>query len=103
MKKKNSFYRLPKVLVIILKRYTSNGTKINAEITFDNTLTIKESVFGTILTYKLKSVINHTGNLYNGHYTSFVNNNIWLYLDDEMAKVANTYDCKNAYVLFYEI
>lgn len=101
--KKNSFYRVPKVLIIVLKRYTSNGIKINAEITFDKTLTIKESVFGTVLTYTLKSVINHIGNLYNGHYTNFVNNNMWLYIDDESARAENTYDCKNAYILFYEI
>jgi len=99
--KKINLYKLPKVLIIVLKRYTSNGTKILADIEIDETLVIKESISGTIKKYHLKGIINHFGNLYNGHYTNFIHNCAWLNIDDERVKMDN-YDSKNAYILFYE-
>ncbi|GME86190.1 unnamed protein product [Ambrosiozyma monospora] len=57
--------------------------------------------------YKLFGVINHFGNLVNGHYTSYVDkggSNGWCYFDDDrvtkncsLNKVING----DAYVLFY--
>ena len=100
--KKITLNRLPKVLIIVLKRYTFTGSKILSEVAFENTLKIRESLSGEIREYNLKSIINHTGNLYNGHYTSYVMiNGKSLFIDDESVKLSE-YTCKDAYILFYE-
>jgi len=99
--KKINLYKLPEVLIIVLKRYSSNGTKLLSEIKLDETLVIKESITGTVKKYHLKSTINHFGNLYNGHYTNFVHNCEWLHIDDERVRMVN-YNNTDAYILFYE-
>jgi len=100
--KKICLFRLPKVLIIVLKRYTFTGNKILSEVSFGNTLKIKETLTSDIKTYTLKSVINHTGNLYNGHYTNYIfMNGKCLFIDDENVKISSLH-CKDAYVLFYE-
>jgi len=100
--KKISLNILPKVLIIVLKRYTFTGNKIISEVTFDDSLKIRESLTGDIKRFNLKSIINHTGNLFNGHYTNYtILNNKCLFIDDEMVKITNK-KCKDAYILFYE-
>ena len=75
---------------------------IHLTIPLENTLKIRESLSGEIREYNLKSIINHTGNLYNGHYTSYVMiNGKSLFIDDESVKLSE-YTCKDAYILFYE-
>jgi len=99
--KKISLNRLPKVLIIVLKRYTFTGTKILTEVVYNNSLQIKESVSGEIKKYTLTSIINHTGDLYNGHYTNYICiNDMWLFVDDEHVSPKN-YDHRDTYILFY--
>jgi ubiquitin C-terminal hydrolase len=99
--KKTSLNRLPKVLIIVLKRYTFTGTKILSEVSYGNTLHVKESSSGEIRKYTLTGIINHVGNLYSGHYTNYINiNNMWLYIDDEKV-TPKEYDYKDSYILFY--
>jgi ubiquitin C-terminal hydrolase len=89
------------VLILVLKRYTFTGDKILSEVTFGNTLKIRESETNEIKDYSLKSIINHTGNLYNGHYTNYnIINNVSLFIDDHIVKLQE-YTCKDAYILFY--
>jgi ubiquitin C-terminal hydrolase len=100
--KKMSLYRLPKVLIIVLKRYTFTGNKIISEVTFEPKLKIRESISGEVKDYHLKSIINHTGNLFNGHYTNYtIINGKCLFIDDESVKLSN-YNHRDAYILFYE-
>ena len=97
--KKISLYKLPKNLIIVLKRYAFD--KIISEVTFGDTLKIKETESGIVKIYKLKSVINHTGNLYNGHYTNYtIINGKCLFIDDESVKIQN-FKHRDAYILFY--
>jgi ubiquitin C-terminal hydrolase len=100
--KKLNLSLLPNILIIVLKRYTSIGAKIESEVHFDSQIKIRQCHDGTVKEYQLKSVINHTGNLLNGHYTNFLHENLWLFIDDERVKPQ---DCviDNAYILFYEI
>ena len=99
--KKISLNILPTNLIIVLKRYAF--AKIISEVTFGNTLKIKESLSGNVKTYKLTSIINHTGNLYNGHYTNYtIINGKCLFIDDESVKV-KPYKYKDAYILFYKM
>ena len=102
--KKINLNKLPSNIIFVLKRYNvdnvDNVDKINTEVTFQNNIKIKH--FNIIKEYTLKSMINHTGNLYNGHYTNYViiNDNCF-FIDDDFIK-KEPYKCKDAYILFYE-
>ena len=98
--KKIILHILPETLIIVLKRYTETGCKIISEVEIDNVLNIKESSTGNIKVYNLTSTINHIGNLYNGHYTNYINKNRWMHVDDQFVKV-EPFNGKDAYILFY--
>jgi ubiquitin C-terminal hydrolase len=101
--KKITLNRLPKVLILVLKRYTVTGNKILSEVSFEEKLKIRESCSGKVNDYRLTSIINHTGNLYNGHYTNYsIINGKCLLIDDEIVSVQK-YNYKNAYILFYKV
>ena len=96
--KKINLNKLPTNIIFVLKRY--NVDKIHTEVTFQNIIKIKH--FNEIKEYTLKSIINHTGNLHNGHYTNYVIiNDDCFFIDDDCIK-KEPYKCKDAYVLFYE-
>ena len=100
--KKISLNILPTVLILVLKRYTFTGEKISSEVSFGNVLKIRESLTGIVKDYKLKSVINHFGNLFTGHYTNYTSvNDTFLFIDDESVKIKK-YNCRDAYILFYK-
>ena len=100
---KQSIEILPRTLIIVLKRYTSSGTKIKSEIILDKSLSIKS--INDINKYQLTAVVNHQGNLFNGHYNAnvFINDE-WYFFDDEnVSKVKDfNYSNGNAYILFYQ-
>jgi len=99
--KKVSLNRLPKNLIIVLKRYTFTGTKLLTKIDIEDVLKIRESATDEVKTYTLSSTINHSGNLYSGHYTNFVFiNGRWMYIDDHLVKVENL-NSEDVYILFY--
>jgi len=99
--KKISLNRLPKVMILVLKRYSFTGEKINSEVTFGNTLKIRESLTGKIKDYRLQNIISHTGNLYTGHYTNYsIINDTCLFIDDESVKIKK-WTHQDAYILFY--
>ena len=101
---KITLWKLPKRLIIVLKRYNLSN-KINSEIIFplDN-LKIKESMTNEIKNYKLTGFINHIGDLNEGHYTSCVLiNNIWHFIDDESVHIVPEMPNRSnlVYILFY--
>ena len=99
--KKISLYKLPKIFIVVLGRYTNTGSKILSEVVFDTTLKIRESESGEIKEYNLQSTINHTGNLYNGHYTNYsIINNKCLFIDDHSV-IMRPLNHEDAYILFY--
>lgn len=117
-----NFLTLPPVLVIHLSRFYYDLTRKNETvITYPLILNIVLKDNET-LKYRLYAVVNHTGNLISGHYTTLVNkdrdhdleNNHqqWYYFDDEVVKHEtkhgnlsqgiNKVSSKDVYVLFYE-
>ncbi|KAL3232542.1 Uncharacterized protein RNJ44_04458 [Nakaseomyces bracarensis] len=117
-----NFITLPPVLIIHLSRFyydltKKNDTVVSYPLVLNIVLKNEE-----VVKYKLYSIVNHTGNLISGHYTSLVNkdpqHNLgvddqkWFYFDDEVVKAEKShgnYDrgvlkvsSKNVYVLFYE-
>jgi ubiquitin C-terminal hydrolase len=100
---KQSINILPKTLIIVLKRYTASGTKIKSEIILDKSIKIKDK---SIKKYNLKCIVNHQGNLFNGHYNSNVLiNQEWYQFDDENVTIIKefNYSNPNAYILFYQV
>ena len=98
--KKISLNKLPKKLILVLKRYSSEcKSKL---VIYPNTLCIKED--SELKRFKLNSVINHYGNLYDGHYTASINiKDNWYFIDDNSIN-SGDFSCDiNAYILFYSI
>ena len=111
VKKNVVFWNFPKILVIVLKRFTPDGRrKINAKIDFpvDN-LDLSKYVLGynpKSYVYDLYGVCNHNGGTNGGHYTAFVKHasNKWIHFNDnviEHVEDASKVVTSMAYCLFY--
>jgi ubiquitin C-terminal hydrolase/Ca2+-binding EF-hand superfamily protein len=125
---KTSICKLPDLLIIHLKRFRFEGNnpiKINNKIdfplnNFDLNVVFNESSTNYDYTqskakdnnfYDLFAVVNHSGNVFGGHYTCscLVENGLqkkWLYYDDEhvyelQGNVENEIITRKAYILFY--
>ena len=98
--KKIQLETLPDILILVIKRYSQTGTKINLPVEYEQTLKIMEK--GVVLTFNLTSIVHHIGDLYTGHYTSSIKiNNKWYFIDDNSI---NLYELKcdpHAYILIY--
>jgi ubiquitin C-terminal hydrolase len=113
IRKTLSFFRLPKLLFICLKRFSFDGVcKNNALVQFPNVLEMKKYYCGyhsVQQTFQLKSVCYHFGSLDNGHYTTSVceyNTKKWYYCNDENIQEVDKdlviKTTKNVYCLVYE-
>jgi len=99
--KKPSIYRLPKKLILILKKYSSKGQH---KIKLNKKLKIREPYSGNILKYSLTGVVFHHGTFNYGHYNCITNvNDIWYFIDDSFIEhVENPHEIINKdYILFY--
>ena len=111
VKKNVVFWNFPKILVIVLKRFTPDGQrKINTKIDFpvDN-LDLSKYVLGynpKSYVYDLYGVCNHNGGTNGGHYTAFVKHasNKWIHFNDniiEQVEDPSKVVTSMAYCLFY--
>jgi ubiquitin C-terminal hydrolase len=99
-------WRAPNTLIICLKRFNNDRTKINTNISFPlenlniNTVDAAKNV------YDLYAVCNHVGDLNGGHYFSYVKQDgNWYEMNDGLIKnIVNTSRINNhyAYILFYQ-
>lgn len=90
------FSRMPKILIIHLKRFIDYRNKDNTCVNVDNVLKINE------FTYRLVSYVCHSGTIRNGHYVAYgERNNEWYCFDDRNCYKSDNRDESNAYVLFY--
>jgi ubiquitin C-terminal hydrolase len=104
------FWKLPKYMIVILKRFTYDGNKKICAVEFPEDLDMNDYTIFKMqsMKYKLYGVINHFGNCIGGHYTSYCKNHeTWREFDDmNVNDLTNNFwkesDYKNAYVLFYE-
>lgn len=104
------FWNIPRVFAVNLSRFDPLGQKVQHPIDFPiNDLDMSSYVSGynsKDYVYELYGIVNHLGNMNNGHYTAFVKNsqNQWYHYDDEIIqKVSNEENLKtpHAYCLFY--
>ena len=106
-----SYWSLPKVLCINLNRFSLDGTnKLTNEVIFPiDSLDMSEYIECKNMDnykYELFAVINHVGDLHNGHYTTYIKDrkNKWYHIDDEtINKVPRICEIISslAYCLFY--
>ena len=109
IEKSYNVWKFPKILIIHLKRFKNDGTKINNLIDFpiDNLDLTKycvgydknKSIFSLI------GICNHIGNNNSGHYFAYCKkNDVWYNFDDNNVSVidSNKLITKNAYCLFYK-
>jgi len=111
--KKFSISRLPKILVVHLKRFSYRGQMSRERIDdvvlfpindFDTSEFVEEK--GQNMKYDLFAISNHYGSLGGGHYTAFVkgrSDNQWYKCDDSSVSRcdASQIVTEAAYVLFY--
>jgi ubiquitin carboxyl-terminal hydrolase 4/11/15 len=123
--KKMDIFRLPKILVIQLKRFSKGGgsgkyggmsrmmgsSKNGDLIDFpveglDMGKYLLDNENSEESMYDLYAVSNHMGSLYGGHYTAHCKNSVtnkWYYFNDSSCGSTTKKDivCSSAYVLFY--
>jgi len=105
------FWNFPKILVIVLKRITPDGTrKIHANVDFPITdLDLSKYVLGydpESYVYDLFGICNHFGGTNGGHYTAFVKHasNKWVHFNDNVVEIIENPShivTPHAYCLFY--
>ena len=108
--KKINFWKLPKILIVVLKRFNNDEEKINNLIKFPFELDLCKYCVGyskNKYKYNLISVANHNGSLNGGHYYSYVlnlNGNWYNYNDTNVSKMEkDNVITQSAYCLFYQL
>jgi len=98
---------LPEILVIHLKRWNHNFKKKDCVIHFDDHINIHNYTIDQNIDdckYELFGIINHTGNVFGGHYYSYIKkSDKWFKFDDSNISNINSsiINDKN-YCLFYK-
>lgn len=108
-------WKMPKVLVFIIKRFSDAHTKIQTPVSINKTLCIKKgSIMTDIIqdyTYECTSIAFHFGGLFGGHYCALckVDNHYILYDDLSINQISNeqinkTFEqSSDAYMLVYTL
>lgn len=111
-------HRLPRALVLHVKRFKYSGTtreKLNTSLSFplrelrlDQFASEEAPLSDRDALYDLYAVCNHYGSMQGGHYTSYCRVNEegreqWYNFNDEVVTKANANNVvsANAYILFY--
>lgn len=108
VKKNILFWSLPKILLIDLKRFNNNNRKLQQLLNFPLSINLSKYVIGynpEQYVYDLIGILNHSGGVSGGHYTSFVKENEQWYLcnDTNVIKINDESQLitPKAYCLFY--
>ena len=104
-----NFWSFPKILIVDFKRFTNNNKKKQTLITTPiENLNLTNYIIGYdkyLYVYDLFAIINHSGNCYGGHYTSFIKNanNKWYHYNDTSVKEIDKSEIitTKAYCYFY--
>lgn len=102
--KKMMIYRLPKILVIQLSRFTNDMRKINRLINYPKTLDMTKytSSYNVEKRYELYAVCNHFGSMGGGHYTASARvNGKWYNFNDSHVTPISEVVTQAGYILFY--
>ena len=105
--KQLSIFKLPRFLVIQLKRfsYYPRRTKLSTPVKFDDTWNIKYSANRKTHTYSLYGIVSHSGGIYGSHYVAYCKyREEWQCFNDSKTRRVTWEDVKHqeAYILFYQ-
>ena len=112
--KQLKIWKFPKVLIIHLKRFTQlqmkgsqkNNIFVKYPMILNVTKYLPHDPSKNVTLYDLKGVVNHSGSLQGGHYTSIVKNgDNWYFCNDAHISKCSPNKVVNggAYMLFYEL
>ena len=110
MEKQITFWSLPNILVITLKRFTNRLNKNKEFIDFPlENLDLRKHIIGynkNSYVYDLYGICNHSGGPMGGHYTSFVKNanGRWYHYNDTQVTEVTKFEhlkTPKAYCFFY--
>jgi ubiquitin carboxyl-terminal hydrolase 8 len=108
--KRTKIIKLPKYLIVNLKRFTNKMKKIKNTVAFSSTLEMSKysvAVENKSVEYNIISVINHEGDFNSGHYYTYnrTYNGTWVVIDDKSVKKIDPKQvCTDkAYILIYEL
>ncbi len=101
---KTSLYKLSKYLLLFFGR-TFNEEYLYNNILYDEDLMLKSDYDNVNHKYKLECVIEHSGGLHYGHYSSLCPiNNVWFRFSDSFSDNYDiNFQSKNAIILLYKI
>ena len=108
--KKISIWKLPTNLIIVLKRFTYDGKKINTPINCESTNIQLASIFSELSpnkkssTFEIISSVDHHGSIHGGHYTAqgkHKENTWFLYDDTNVHSLVPSFGA-HTYILFLE-
>jgi len=110
-KKSVSIWRLPKVLVISLKRFTPMGPRDNSPFAYDGEPMKFDTVFSSeshedskFKSYKVFATVDHHGSHMGGHYTAQCYSPVWktwhLYDDESAHPIENPQFGVYTYMMF---
>ena len=109
--RKTKVWKLPKNLIVVLKRFTYDGRKIHTaihpfdELSLDELFT-QSSPNRKHSKYTLRSIVDHHGGANGGHYTAqakHVTENKWFMYDDQsIHNIDKPHIGESSYILFLE-
>lgn len=111
--KQNRLSKVPYILIVSLKKFTSlleknnNSIQIPLKLDISKYCVYKNTIYNNKI-FLLKSIACHIGDLNSGHYYSIINkNDSWYIIDDLKITIINSIEMlnnmlNNAYVYFYE-
>ena len=108
--KQHLFWSLPEVLIVDLKRFNKNGTKIQVPLQLDMNLSMSPYMIGynkDDTDYELYGVCNHSGSCSGGHYTAHIkcSDNKWYLFNDTIVSEDKKFSGRDnvlGYTLFYK-
>jgi ubiquitin C-terminal hydrolase len=110
--KTTEIWKLPPVLVVDLKRFSSNGRRFIKNIQRVQIPMVLGAVplstYPERVTYNLRAIANHRGGLNSGHYWALCRNPstsdvVWNAHNDGSVKEGVPFDDRDAYLVFYEL
>jgi len=112
-RKTHRFWRLPRILMLFVKRFDANLKKINADIAVSPVLDLHKYYVDNKTppssrgTYQLASIGCHTGSINNGHYFALCRDGAgsWKLFDDDSVRAIGSYTdvpSSKYYTLFYK-